>query len=83
MEEQLELELAPVWVTLFDPKYAAACVLTGQTKHLFDAFLWYDTPEGVEYWERIAIFEESIPQEARDRIEEMLREYNQYTKGTE
>lgn len=83
MEEQLELDLAPKWIREFDPRYAAACVLTGQTEHLWKAFLWYDTPEGVEYWGRIAVFEESIPQEARDRIEEMLREYNQYTKGAE
>lgn len=82
MEEQLELELAPKWIREFAPKYAAACVLTGQTKHLWKAFLWYDTPEGSEYWGRI-VDEATIPQEARDRIEEMLREYNQYTKGTE
>lgn len=83
MEEQLELDLAPKWIMEFDPKYASACVLTGQTEHLWDAFSWRDTPEGPEYWMRIAIDEESIPQEARDRIKEMIREYNQYTKGTE
>jgi hypothetical protein len=83
MEEQLELDLAPVWTMTFHPEDAEACVLTGQTEHLWKAFLWADTPEGAKYWERIAMFEKSIPQEARDRIEEMLREYNQYTKGTE
>lgn len=82
MEEQLELDLAPEWIWGFDPKYAGACVLTGQVEHLWASFSWADTPEGAKYWGRIAIFEESIPQEARDRIEEMLREYNQYTKGT-
>jgi hypothetical protein len=82
MEEQLELELAPKWIREFDPKYAAACVLTGQTEHLWKAFLWSATSEGVKYWGRI-VDEAVIPQEARDRIEEMLREYNQYTKGAE
>lgn len=82
MEKQLELELAPKWIKGFDPRYAAACVLTGLPEYLWGAFVFEHTMEGSEYWVQIA-GESSIPQEARDRIEEMLREYNQYTKGTE
>lgn len=82
MEEQLEPDLAPAWIKCFDPKYASACALSGQSKHLFEAFFWHATPEGGEYWWKITE-KAVIPQEARDRIEEMLREYNQYTKGTE